>query len=259
MRLLLLNGNTDASITDRMVGLAQAIAGPGVLVEGATARFGARYVATRAAAAVAGHAVLDAFAAALEAGLVPDAVLLACFGDPGLAALRELSAAPVTGMAEASILLAATLGGRIALLTGGARWVPMLTEYAAMLGFADRVVVRCIAPTGDAIAADPDDAVPALAAEARAAVDQDGAEVVVLGGAGLAGLAPRIASAVPVPVLDSLACGVRLAVSLGRLGAAKASAGGYAAPPPVPVEALSPALTALFGGAGARQIRAARS
>lgn len=249
MRLLLINGNTDAAITARMVALARATAGPAVAIEGATARFGARYISTRSAAAIAGHAVLDALAQALAEGARPDAAMLACFGDPGIAALRELSPVPAVGMAEASILTAATLGGRIALLTGGARWVPMLTEYAAVLGFAGRVVVRGIAPTGDAIAADPAAALPALAGEARAAVREDGAEVVVLGGAGLAGLADRIADAVPVPVLDSLACTVRAAIALARGAVPKPSAGSYAAPPPAPVEGLSEPLTGLLAPA----------
>lgn len=249
MRLLLVNGNTDAAMTARMVALARATAGADVAIDGATARFGARYISSRSAAAIAGHAVLDAFAHALADGAAPGAVMLACFGDPGLAALRELSPVPVVGMAEASIVTAAMLGGRIALLTGGARWVPMLTEHAAALGFGDRVVVRGIALTGDAIAADPDTALPALAAEARAAVEEEGAEVVVLGGAGLAGLAERLADAVPVPLLDSLACTVRAAIALARASAAKPSAGSYAAPPPAPVDGLSAPLTGLLAPA----------
>jgi Asp/Glu/hydantoin racemase len=263
MRLLLINGNTDAAITARMVALARATAGAGVAIEGATARFGARYISTRSAAAIAGHAVLDALAHALAEAPTPDAVMLACFGDPGIAALRELSPVPVVGMAEASILMAATLGGRIALLTGGARWVPMLSEYAAAIGFGERVVVRGIALTGDAIAASPDAALPALAAEARAAADQDGAEVVVLGGAGLAGLAERIADAVPVPLLDSLACTARAAIALARTATPKPTTGSYAAPPPAPVDGLSEPLAALLApamtSAGARQTRAVRS
>jgi len=263
MRLLLINGNTDPAITARMVALARATAGAGVAIEGATAPFGARYISTRSAAAIAAHAVLDALARALADAPPPDAVMLACFGDPGIAALRELSPVPVVGMAEASILAAATLGGRIALLTGGARWVPMLTEYAAAIGFGARVIVRGIALTGDAIAADPDAALPALAAEARAAVTEDGAEVVVLGGAGLAGLAGRIADAVPVPLLDSLAATVRAAIALARAAAPKATAGSYAAPPRTPVDGLSGPLAALLAPAetasGARQTRAPRS
>jgi Asp/Glu/hydantoin racemase len=247
MRLLLLNANTDAAITGRMVALAAPFAGPGVTLAGATARFGARYITTRAAAAIAAHAALDALAAALAEGPPPDAVLLACFGDPGLAALREISPVPVAGMAEASLLAAASLGGRIGVLTGGVRWVPMLEEYAAAIGFAGRVLVRAVPQTGGMIAADPDAAIEGLAGQARAAVAQ-GAEVIILGGAGLAGLAPRIAPRVPVPVLDSLACGVGQALMLARLGPSRPAEGSYAPPPAGSVTGLGAPLAALLGG-----------
>lgn len=247
MQLLLLNANTDRTITDRMVALARPLAGPGVNVAGATARFGARYIATRAAAAIAAHAALEALAAALAEGPAPDAVLLACFGDPGLAALREVSPVPVAGMAEASLLAAAQLGGRIGVLTGGARWVPMLEEHAAAIGLGPRTLVRAVAQTGGEIAADPEAAIAGLAGEARAAVAA-GAEVVVLGGAGLAGLAQRIAAEVPVPVLDSLAAGVAQALTLARLGPARARAGSYAPPPACSVTGLAAPLATLLGG-----------
>ncbi len=247
MRLLLLNANTDTAITDRMVSLAAAVAGPGVTVAGATARFGVRYISSRAAASIAAHAALDALADALASGARPDAVLLACFGDPGLAALREISPVPVAGMAEASLFAAASLGARIGVLTGGARWVPMLEEYAAAIGLGGRVRVRAVPQTGDAIAADPDNALEGLADAARAIV-ADGAEAIVLGGAGLAGLASRLAPRLPVPVLDSLACGVAQAVMLARLGPARASEGASARTPPGDVTGLGAALSALLGG-----------
>ncbi|WP_291296682.1 aspartate/glutamate racemase family protein [Elioraea sp.] len=246
MRLLLLNANTDAAITARMAALAAPIAGEGVTIEQATARFGARYISTRAAAAIAGHAALDALSLRLASPPTPDAVLLACFGDPGLAALREVSPVPVAGMAEASLLAAAALGGRIGVLTGGARWVPMLAEYAAAIGLGQRTLIRSVPQTGAEIAADPDGAVAGLAAEARALVD-GGAEVIVLGGAGLAGLAQRIGARTPVPVLDSLACGIAQALMLARLGPARATAGSYAPPPPSPVTGIGDALARLIG------------
>lgn len=247
MRLLLLNANTDETITARMAALAAPLAGPDVTILPATGRFGARYIATRAASAIAAHAALTALAEAFEAPEPPDAVLLACFGDPGLAALREVSPAPVAGMAEASLLAAAQLGGRIGVLTGGERWVPMLGELAASLGFGGRTLISCVRQTGAEIAADPDAALEGLSAEAEALVS-GGAEVVILGGAGLAGLAARLAPRLSIPVLDSLACGIAQALALFRLGAARAAAGSYAPPPPMPVTGLGPALSRLLGG-----------
>jgi Asp/Glu/hydantoin racemase len=70
---------------------------------------------------------------------------------------------------------------------------------------------------------------------------------VILGGAGLAGLAARLAPRVPVPLLDSLACGVAQALALARLGAARPAAGSYAPPAPMPVTGLGPALSRLLG------------
>jgi len=179
-----------------------------------TGRFGARYIASRAAAAIAAHAALEAVAEHAD-GM--DAVYLACFGDPGLLALREVSPVPVVGLAEASCREACAMGRRFAIVTGGERWGPMLREFVQALGLADRLAaIRTVAPTGAAIARDPDAALDGLAREAAACVARDGAEVVILGGAGLAGLADRVAARVGAPVLCSVAAGARAAVAAAR-------------------------------------------
>jgi allantoin racemase len=244
MRLLLLNGNTDPAITDLLAArAAEAIPRlglPAAEIVPATAPFGARYVSTRAAVAVAGHAVLAAFAEHVGADNPDryDAAIIACFGEPGIEAARELLPIPVVGMAEASIAAALALAPRIALLTGGALWVPMLEEFALIRGHGpDRVTVRGVAPTGDMIAQDPDGAA-ALLVEAALLAVRDGAGAVVLGGAGLAGIAPRIAPHVPVPVLDSLDCALAAALRGDGAGARVAQA---------PVAGVTEALRRWFG------------
>src|ERR1700730_257101 len=97
----MINPNTSAAVTDLVASHVRAIAGDRATIVPVTGRFGARYIASRAAAAVAGHAALDALA---EHVASCDAVYLACFGDPGLAALKEVSPGPVIRMAEASFL-----------------------------------------------------------------------------------------------------------------------------------------------------------
>ncbi len=246
MRLLLINPNTTAAVTDLVARHAAAIVGPEVEIRAVTGRFGARYVASRAAAAVAGHAALDALA---EHGEGCDAVLLACFGDPGLLALREMAPVPVVGMAEASCHLACLVGRRFSIVTGGERWGAMLDEFVGALGLAGRLAsVRTVAPTGQEIAAEPERALGALAAACREAVSQDGAEVVILGGAGLAGLAARIGPDVPVPVLCSLEAGLRATLALAGFRPGRPRAGSLAATPPVETIGLSPALSRGFGG-----------
>ena len=243
MRILLINANTSADITDRLCAIANAMAPDGVVFEGATGRFGARYIASRAASAIAGHAAIDAFATQGEGA---GAVLLACFGDPGLDALKEMSPVPVIGLAEASADAALRLGARFGVVTGGAVWQPMLTEFFAGRGHAAALSgVRTVAPTGAEIARNPEAALALLSATCRACVEQDGAEVVILGGAGLAGLAARVAPRLGVPVLCSVEEGVRAV--LAALGQAGGQAGaGMLAPAPVETIGLSPALASML-------------
>ncbi len=240
MRLLLINPNTSASVTATVAAAAAAVAPAGTDLVPVTGRFGPRYISSRAAAAIAGHAALDALAAHVESC---DAVLLACFGDPGLAALKELSPVPVVGMAEASCHLACTLGRRFSIVTGGERWPAMLEEFVAAEGLASRLAsIRAISLTGDRIAADIEGALGLLAAACAEAATEDGAEVVILGGAALAGLAGRVGTAVQVPVLCSLAAGVAATVALATLAPKKAGQGGYAMTPAIETVGLSPEL-----------------
>lgn len=214
LRLALLNANTTAAMTDRMVASAAAMLGGRATVEGITAPFGAPYISDRAASTTAAAAVVEMGRTLVGREAPPDVAVIACFGDPGLWALREVLPRPVVGMAEASMLTACQRGRRFAIVTGGAAWKPMLEEFVALTGLSGRCAgIRTVPWTGDRIAADPDGAVGMLAGMAREAAG-DGADVVILGGAGLVGLKPAVASASGVPVLCSLECAVAQAVAL---------------------------------------------
>jgi allantoin racemase len=240
LRILLINPNTSPAVTDLVAARVRVIAGERATIVPVTGRFGARYIASRAAAAVAGHAALDALA---EHVTGCDAVYLACFGDPGLAALKEVSPVPVVGMAEASCRAACSRGERFTIVTGGALWEPMVREFVFGLGLSDRLAaIRTIAPAGDEIARDPDAALALLAAACTACAREDGADVVILGGAALAGLAARIQPAVPVPVLCSVEAGALAVLAAGDVGPCARSA-------PAVETGLSPALAKLLGSA----------
>ena len=246
-RLLVINPNTSASVSALLQTHVQAAAGLHVQVRTVTARFGAPYISDEASYAVASHATLDTWAAALvgtgETGSepeTPDAVLIGCFGDPGLLALRESSPVPVTGLAEAAFIEAAR-HGRFAIVTGGERWGPMLQRLAQALGHAPSLAgIHTVAPTGAQLAADPAAARTLLTQACRDAVRQLGAQAVILGGAGLAGMAAALQPGVSVPLIDSVLAGAHWALRSH-------------APPPqrsqpgfdVPWEKLSPELTVL--------------
>ena len=249
MKILCINPNITAAITERVLEVARIHAPADVTLIGATGRFGARYITTRAASAVAAHAALDCYAEH-RAGI--DGVLLACFGDPGLLALKEIADVPVIGLAEASCHLAAMQAPTFSIITGGLRWGPMLEEFVAGMGLSSRLAsVRTVAPSGGDIAANPQAAHALLAAEIRAA-QADGAGAVILAGAGLAGIAADIQHMVDVPVIDCVAAGVQATVAAIRLGLPRARTGPFAAPEPMPVAGLAPALAALFDPAGNR-------
>jgi allantoin racemase len=212
--LLLINPNTTASITALVLKHARRFANKGTSVRAVTGAFGPRYIASRISYAIAGHAAVDALAN--DKGR-KDAVVLACFGDPGLAALKEVSKVPVVGMAEAAMLQASAIGQRFSIVTGGARWKPMLEEFVAAQGMGARLAsVRTVAPTGADIARNPKAAMALLARGCAACVRDDGADVVILGGAGLAGLAAKLKSSVEVPLLDGLACAISMAEGLAK-------------------------------------------
>jgi len=201
MRVLLLNANTNPAMTEHCLVAARAYA-PDIDFSGATGRFGSPHIGTRATYAIAAHAALDAYAAQAQDF---DAVILACFGDPGLAALKEIANVPVFGLAEAACRAAARRRQPFSIVTGGERWAAMLTDYLAPLGLTEHLAsIRTVNVTGSQIMADPDGSLSKLAEACEQAATDDGAASVILGGAGLVGLAPRVETKMPIPLLDCL-------------------------------------------------------
>ena len=99
MRLLIINPNTTTAMTDKVEAAARVALPAATSITAVTGAFGPRYIASRASFAVAGHAALDAFA---RHGKGCQVVLLACFGDPGLEALREVAGCPVISLIDAA-------------------------------------------------------------------------------------------------------------------------------------------------------------
>lgn len=247
MRILVLNPNTSADMTGLVMRVLEPLTPPGVRLKPATGRFGARYISSRSAGAIAAHAALDAYA---EHGGDCDAVYLACFGDPGLFALKELASVPVIGMAEAACRRAAALGGRFSIVTGGERWGPILTEFVASLGLSEALAsIITVAPTGGDIAADPEGSIALLANACRQAAERDGAGTVILGGAGLAGLAARVQPLVNTQVLCSAQTGFAAVLDALHGPTDKPSRGDLAFPAPVPSTGLSKHLAELMSSA----------
>lgn len=217
-RFLIINPNTTQAVTDRLLGSAQTLRPTGLLerdVVAVTAEFGAPYISTEVSYAVAGHAVVNAWEKANAAYAPHDfsGVLIGCFGDPGLWAMRELAQSAelkVCGLAQASFEAAARYG-KFAVVTGGVHWRPILQRLANELGFAPNLqAIHTLQADGSQLAANPDWAVKVLR-EACVAAAQPGVDAIILGGAGLAGYAARFGECGPalgLPVIDSVTAGV---------------------------------------------------
>lgn len=210
--LLLINPNTSEPVTALMAGVIRPLLPPGVELVTVTARLGASYIASEAAYAVAAHATLDAWAAFRAGGGRCDAVLLGCFGDPGIAALREVAGVPVMGLAEAALREAAALGPH-AIVTGGAAWRPMLERFAIANGLSEGLAgIHVVEKSGVELMGMPDGGAGELLGSLRAAAAPP-VRAVVIGGAALGGIAQKVASQVAVPLIDSVQAGARWAAA----------------------------------------------
>jgi allantoin racemase len=211
-KLLIVNPNTTAAVTALLADRARALAPEGVAhddVIAITATFGAPYIVDEASVAVASHALLNALAS--DAARDANAILVGCFGDPGLLAARELCSAPVLGLADAAMREAAKLGP-FAIVTGGRAWPAMLRRLAWSLGLLDSITdIVAVDKNGSELAADPVAAKALLANACDEALRSGRARSIVIGGAALAGFAEALQAVVSVPLIDSVDCGLRAA------------------------------------------------
>ena len=246
MKILFINPNVTDAITETMAEAARRAARPGTELVFAKARFGTLYVENRIEAAIAGHAVLEILAGN-HAGC--DAAIVAAFGDPGLYAAKEMMDIPVVGVSEAAFLHAWTQGRRYSIVCLTPRLRTWYMECAAEHGLDGRMAsARALPRPVPDITRAKQDLADDLAEECRLAVTQDGAEVVVLGGGPIAGLAPEIADRIDVPLIDPIASAVGLAENLASMGLRPARAGSFARPVAKSGKELSPALVRYLEG-----------
>jgi Asp/Glu/hydantoin racemase len=197
--VLLVNGNSSQSVTERLAALAREAA-PDLDFVPLTPEGGPDYVSTPADVALAAGKVVETIRDAVLRHQ-PDGCIIACFGEPGLAAARSLFAFPVVGMAEASMLTAMQMGDQFAILTLGEHWPAMLRDLVRSYGVADRCAgIARAEGTPQGLLGDPVHAATAVASAAR----QQDASTVIIGGAALTGLVARIGPLPGIRLIDCL-------------------------------------------------------
>jgi allantoin racemase len=228
MKILLANSNTSPEVTRMILAEAERVASPGTAVIGRNARFGARIIGSRTEAAISAHALLDLLA---EEAPGQDAVIIGMSLDTGLWAARELLEVPVVGMTEAALLCACTMAPRFGLVVLGRNNAQQFRELVESYGLLGRLAgIAALELTPEDRLRDQEALLQPLVDGARRLVEQDGAEVVILVGAVMAGLPRALQGEVPVPLIEGIACGVLLAETLVRLHAPKPEFGSLQAP-----------------------------
>lgn len=245
MKILLANPNTSQTVTDRIAAVARECAAAGTEIIAVTATSGVPYIASRADAAIGGRATLELVA---EHAQGCDAVIVAAFGDPGLGGARELLSIPVIGLAEASMLTACMLGRRFSIVTFSktlGAWYQECVEYH---GLASRLAsIRCAEGNFGDLATVSLEKESNLLELCDRTINEDAADVIIFGGAPLAGMAMRVRDHVAVPVVDGVAAAVGQAENLVGLRPRQPILGSYRRPPPKSIAGVSDALTRLFG------------
>ena len=240
MRILVLNPNTSELITERLASAARKAAAPDTVIVPLTAQRGVPYIATRAEAQIGGAIALEMLA---EHHRDVDAAIIAAFGDPGLFGARELFDLPVVGLAEASMLTACMLGRRFAIVTFARALGPWYEDCVGMHGLGGRCAgMRMLDESFVSVSDVQEENEDLLVKLANRAVTEDGADVIILGGAPLAGLADKVKDRIPVPVVDQMAAAVKQAEALVVLGARKAVSGTFRRPDAKPTIGIAKAL-----------------
>lgn len=217
MKIMIINPNTTEEMTetDRLAGVAAA--SPGTEIFAVNPEGGPVSMECGYDDYLCVPGILEEIIKGDKLGM--DAYVIACFGDPGLQAAREVTAAPVIGMVEASLYMAAMLAPRFSVVTTVHRVQIHLEDLIAGYGMRDKVIkVRTTKIPVLELEADPEASVRTIKEEARKAVVEDDSEAIILGCAGMAGFVEEVERELGVPVIDGVAAGVKFAEAIVGLG-----------------------------------------
>ena len=214
MKLLLANPNATERVTQACAKLARAVALPGTDIVEWTNR--------RGPAVIDGYETDATAARALAADLpavtpLPDAVVLAGFGDYGTRTVKDGLAVPVVALPEAALAYALTLRPRFTIVTTSSRMIPYTEQVVERLGFAARCRAVCAVELPPIAVGElpADEIVPKLVDVASST----SADLIVLGGSRLSPYAAALRASIALTVVEPVACAVTLAESLVRIAA----------------------------------------
>ncbi|MGV9827135.1 aspartate/glutamate racemase family protein [Gordonia sp. NPDC003429] len=228
MRICVINPNTTAEMTAVIEAAARSVARPDAEIIAVTSAMGPASIESHYDEAMSVPGLLRA----IDEHPGADGYLIACFGDPGLDAAREVADAPVLGIAEAGMHLAAPLGRGFSVVTTLGRTVGRARDLVSHYGFGRQClgVHACEIPVLE-LETNPQTAA-ILAKSCREALLADSSDAILLGCAGMADLAVEMSEEIGAPVIDGVAAGVGMLSAMAAMRLHTGTASGEFAPPP---------------------------
>jgi allantoin racemase len=231
MRIHIVNPNTTRAFTDKIAKAAATVKLPDTELVVTQAGMGPVSIEGYYDEAFAVPGLLAEVRKADMAGVAGH--VIACFDDTGLDAARCIATAPVVGIGEAGFHAASMIAGKFSVVTTLSRSIPAIEHNLVRYGLMSRCgkVRASEVPVLELEEARPE-AIALISEEILRAKQDDRAEAIVLGCAGMADLAAALERQHGLPVIDGVAAAVGLIEALARLGLKTSKLGGYAAPRP---------------------------
>ncbi|WP_092806453.1 aspartate/glutamate racemase family protein [Rhodococcus globerulus] len=232
MKIKVINPNTTWAMTAKIEECARAVAGPGTFVDAVSPATGPASIESHYDEALSVPGILTEIATGEMDGV--DGYVIACFGDPGLDAARELAIGPVVAIAEAAMHYASFLGRGFSVVTTLGRTRGRAADLVERYGMGRHClgIHSCEIPVLD-LDYNPDSRKVILEA-CFDALDRDGSDAIVLGCAGMADLCRSLSDELGVPVVDGVTAAVTMVQSLVTLGLSTSARNEFARPIPKP-------------------------
>ncbi|WP_406649248.1 aspartate/glutamate racemase family protein [Aliisedimentitalea scapharcae] len=226
MKILVINPNTTVSMTQKIAAAARSVARDDTEIVAANSQSGPASIQGFLDVATCVPGLLDEVARHPDV----DAIVIACFDDTGLDAVRSLVSVPVLGIGEAAYHAAGMVATKFSVITTLSRSVPGLENNLMRYGLSRKCVrVRATdIPVLKLEDGDPETLLK-IRSEIRQAIEQDNAEAIVLGCAGMADLMAQLSVDFGLPVIDGVSAAVTFAEALVNNRLTTSKIGAYSA------------------------------
>lgn len=215
MKLNIINPNTSADMTRLIAAAARDMAMPATQLRCRSPERGSPSIEGYVDEALAALGVLEQIQQGEQEGC--DAHILACFGDPGLDAARELAKAPVLGIAQAAFQTAQTLGQNFSVITTLDKAIPVTHHLLHRYGAARHChSVHAINMPVLCLDQDPQQTLALIRTLGEQILQQENVDCLVLGCAGMTIHTDTLSQQLGVPVIDGLRMAIGQAETLVR-------------------------------------------